>query len=294
MARMNGNPEENHPYLNSCPIGCLSPLVSTDIVLPEGPLRRCSGCGHLVSQCNEGRYRQSLTEFDNPQGTLPGPDSFSRHQRRTERCLVKIARALKKQPQEIRLLDVGCSTGAFIAVACRMGFSVEGVEPAPLPARSAQDSGLQVHQGLLEEIAFPDKAFDTVTLFEVIEHVRDAVSLVRECRRILRPGGILVIGTGNATSWAVSCMRSRWEYFHIERHGGHVSFFNPRSIRLLAERCGFSVDSLKTRSMRFFEKGDVHPFVYRLAKGVSELLNLPSQLFGKGHDMQVFLLRKEQ
>ena len=289
MAKVAGIPEKNHPYLDSCPIGCSSSLVITDIVFPEGPLRRCSECGQLVSQCGEELYRQSLSEFDDPQGTLPGPDSLARHHRRAEKCLIKIGRALRKPPQEIRLLDIGCSTGAFIAVACRMGFSAEGVEPAPKAARSAQDAGLRVHQGLLEEVAFPDQVFDAVTLFEVIEHVREAVPLIRECYRILRPGGVLVIGTGNAASWAVSVMRSRWDYFHIERHGGHVSFFNPRSIRLLAERCGFRVDSLKTRSMRFFEKEDVHPFVYRLAKGVSELLNLPSQLFGKGHDMQVFL-----
>ena len=289
MAKVAGIPEKNHPYLDSCPIGCSSSLAITDIVFPEGPLRRCSECGQLVSRCGEEIYRQSLSEFDDPQGTLPGPDSLARHHRRAEKCLIKIGRALRKPPQEIRLLDIGCSTGAFIAVACRMGFSAEGVEPAPKAARSAQDAGFRVHQGLLEEVAFPDQVFDAVTLFEVIEHVREAVPLIQECYRILRPGGVLVIGTGNAASWAVSVMRSRWDYFHIERHGGHVSFFNPRSIRLLAERCGFRVDSLKTRSMRFFEKEDVHPFVYRLAKGVSELLNLPSQLFGKGHDMQVFL-----
>jgi 2-polyprenyl-3-methyl-5-hydroxy-6-metoxy-1,4-benzoquinol methylase len=291
MTRMTGISEDNPPYLDSCPIGCFSSLVPTDIVLPEGPLRRCSDCSQLVSQCDEERYRQSLAEFDDPQGTLPGVDSLARHYKRVERCLLKIERTLKKPPQGIRLLDIGCSTGAFITVACRMGFSAEGVEPAPQAARSAQNAGLLVHQGLLEEMAFPDQAFDAITLFEVIEHVRDAVPLVRECHRILRPGGLLVIGTGNVDSWAVSCMRSHWEYFHIERHGGHVSFFNPRSIRLLAKRCGFCVDSIKTRSMRFFEKEDVHPLIYRLAKGVSELLNLPSQLFGKGHDMQAFLLR---
>ncbi len=154
MTRVTGIPEEKHPYLDLCPIGCLSHLVPTDIVLPEGPLRRCSDCGQLVSRCGEERYRQSLTEFDNPQGTLPGSDSLARYHRRAERCLVKIVRALKKNPQEIRLLDIGCSTGAFIAIANRMGFSAHGVEPAPQAARSAQDAGLRVHQGLLEEIAY--------------------------------------------------------------------------------------------------------------------------------------------
>jgi 2-polyprenyl-3-methyl-5-hydroxy-6-metoxy-1,4-benzoquinol methylase len=289
MTAMN---EENRTYLDSCPVGCLSSLVPTDIILAEGPLLRCAGCGHLVSQCSKERYRQCMAEFDDPRGTLPGPDSTARYAQRTRKCLAGIARSLQRPPQEIRLLDVGCSTGAFITVALRMGFIAEGVEPAPQAARSAQAAGLRVHQGLLEEIAFPDQAFDVVTMFEVIEHVGEILPLFRECRRILQPKGLLVIGTGNAESWAASFMKSRWEYLQIERHGGHVSFFNPLSIRLLAERSGFQIHSLKTRSMRFYEKGDVHPIIYRLAKIASELLNLPSQLFGKGHDMLVCLRRR--
>lgn len=285
------NPEG--PYLDSCPVGCLSPLDDTEILLAEGPLRRCSGCGQLVSRCSRERYLRFMAEFDDPHGTMPGPASEARYAKRSRRCLAAIARSLALPPQQIRLLDVGCSTGAFITVADRMGFVAEGVEPAPRAARSAQAAGLRVHQGLLEEVAFPDGSFDVVTLFEVIEHVRDALPLFRECRRILRTGGLLVVGTGNAESWAASFMSSRWEYFQIERHGGHVSFFNPRSIGLLAERGGFRVESLTTRSMRFYEKGDVQPIVYRLAKIASEMLNVPSRLFGKGHDMRVFLKKEE-
>jgi 2-polyprenyl-3-methyl-5-hydroxy-6-metoxy-1,4-benzoquinol methylase len=281
--------EKKRPYLSSCPVGCLSPLVPADIVLTEGPLLRCTSCGQLVSQCSEERYRQSMAEFDDPRGTLPKPDSTARYTERARKCLAGIARLLQKPPGEIRLLDVGCSTGAFIAVADRMGFVAEGVEPAPQAASSAQVAGLRVHQGLLEEIVFPDQSFDVVTMFEVIEHVRALLPMFRECRRILKPDGLLVIGTGNADSWTASVMASRWEYFHIEKHGGHVSFFNPVSIRLLVERSGFRIESMKTCSMRFYEKGDVHPIVYRLAKIASELMNIPSQLFGKGHDMHVIL-----
>ena len=84
-------------------------------------------------------------------------------------------------------------------------------------------------------------------------------------------------------------MKSRWQYFQIAHHGGYVSFFNPYSMRLLAERTSFTLQSLETRNVRFYEKGDVPPPLYRLAKTASELLNLPARVFGKGHDLLTIL-----
>lgn len=278
-------------YIEACPIGCAGPVEATAIVLPEGPLSRCPGCGQLVSRCSEERYQTSMSEFDDPRGTLPSPDSAERRFKRSRKCLLNIARMLNKPDHEIRLLDVGCSTGFFLFVADQMGFVAEGVEPAPLAAQAACAAGLRVHQGLLEDLSLSGNTFDAVTLFEVVEHVKHPLPLLKECYRIIKPGGLLVIGTGNTASWTASVMNADWEYFHIAKHGGHISFFNPVSINRLAERTGFRVVSLKTNSVRFFEKGDCSPVVYRTAKIVAELLNGPSKLFGKGHDMLVFLQR---
>jgi 2-polyprenyl-3-methyl-5-hydroxy-6-metoxy-1,4-benzoquinol methylase len=230
-----------------------------------------------------------MTEFDNPEGTLPDRDSVQRHFRRARKWLFQIAAKLNKPNHEIRLLDVGCSSGAFLQVACRLGFIAEGIEPAPQAAQSANDSGLKVQQGVLEDIKFPSHTFDVVTMFEVIEHIKDAYSLFKECFRIIKPGGLLLVGTANTDSWTASIMKARWEYFDISRHGGHISFFNPQSIRVLAKRSGFKIESLKTHSVRFLEKEDASPVFYRMAKIIAELMNLPSKIFGKGHDMLIFM-----
>jgi 2-polyprenyl-3-methyl-5-hydroxy-6-metoxy-1,4-benzoquinol methylase len=205
-------------YIEECPIGCTAPIAATSIVLPEGPLSRCPGCGQLVSRCSEERYQMSMSEFDDPRGTLPNPDSAERRFKRSRKCLLNIARMLNKPCRDIRLLDVGCSTGYFISVADRLGFVAEGVEPAPLAAQAACAAGLRVHQGSLEELSLPGDTFDAVTLFEVVEHVKHPVPLLKECHRILRPAGVLVIGTGNAASWTASFMKADWEYFHIAKH----------------------------------------------------------------------------
>jgi len=276
-------------YIETCPIGCRASLIETDIILAEGCLLRCSACGQLISQCSASQYLQSMTEFDNPKGTLPACDSIERHFRRTRKWLSWISSKLNKPNQEIRLLDVGCSSGPFLTIASRLGFKAEGVEPAPQAAQVARSSGLNVHQGFLEDIKFPSNTFDVVTMFEVIEHVKDALLLFNECHRIIKSGGLLMIGTANTDSWTANTMKSRWEYFDISRHGGHISFFNPQSMRVLAQKSGFKVVSEKTHSVRFLEKEGSTPVFYRMAKIIAELMNLPSRIFGKGHDMLIFM-----
>ncbi|OGT02357.1 MAG: hypothetical protein A2Y51_04215 [Gallionellales bacterium RIFCSPLOWO2_02_60_31] len=283
------NPESR--FLNTCPVGCNAPLEITAYVLPEGALLRCSACGQLISQCTEAHYWQSMQEFDDSQGTLPKAGSEGGRLRRSKKFLDQIAILLGQPPEKIRLLDVGCSSGAFLHAAVKLGFRAEGVEPAPKAAATAQAAGLKVHQGLLQEASYADGQFDAITLFEVIEHLQHPQELLQECRRILRPGGILLVGTGNAGSWSMAAMGARWEYLHIARHGGHVSFFNLGSLASLAQRSGFSVAAVRTRGVRFCEKGDCAKPVYRIAKLAGELLNIFAALLNKGHDMAVYLKR---
>jgi SAM-dependent methyltransferase len=120
---------------------------------------------------------------------------------------------------------------------------------------------------------------------EVIEHLKDPQSLLQECRRILRPGGIMLIGTGNTDSWSMAYMGANWEYLSIDNHGGHVSFYNPVSMRVLAARTGFSVVRIRTRGVRFYDVKDVSKPVYRVAKIAGELLNIAAKGLNKGHDM---------
>jgi 2-polyprenyl-3-methyl-5-hydroxy-6-metoxy-1,4-benzoquinol methylase len=191
----------------------------------------------------------------------------------------------------MRLLDVGCSRGQYVAAAEQFGFSAEGVEPAPRIAAAARAQGLNVHTGLLEEQAFPAASFDAITLFEVIEHLKEPLALMRECHRILKPGGIMCLSTGNTRSWTVAAMRGHWDYFDLEQDGGHVSFYNPHSLALLAERAGFTVADLETTRVRFTERSQVPLVVHTLAKAAAELLSFPAKLLHRGHQMLAYLRR---
>jgi 2-polyprenyl-3-methyl-5-hydroxy-6-metoxy-1,4-benzoquinol methylase len=231
-----------------------------------------------------------MMEFDSATGTLPSASSQQRHDERVGRLLQRIQQLMNvKTGDRIRLLDIGCSTGALLMTAQREGFEVEGVEPATRAAQAAQASGLKVIAGTLQEASVPSSSFHAATLIEVIEHLVAPRDLLREVWRILKPGGILLVGTGNVASWTVSFMSGRWEYFQVARHGGHISFFTPRSLECLATRCGFRIERLETKHVRFIESYQASPVVYRSLKVLGEVLNGPARLLNRGHDMLAFL-----
>ncbi|TKS60193.1 MAG: hypothetical protein EWM72_01577 [Nitrospira sp.] len=189
----------------------------------------------------------------------------------------------------IRLLDIGCSTGALIMSAQRCGIDAEGLEPAGRAAQAAQAAGLRVFPGTLAEAGFPSASFQAATLIEVIEHLREPGDMLREMWRILEARGILIVGTGNAASWTVAVMKGGWDYFQVNRHGGHISFFTPHSLGRLAIRCGFRIERIETRHVRFVESYQASPAVYRGLKVLGEVLNVPARLLNRGHDMLAFL-----
>src|SRR5262245_42991780 len=141
------------PYITACPIGCGDTLEQTAIALPDGAIRRCRECGQWVSPASEARYLDSMREFDSPEGTQPTAESRQRRFIQSERKLTQVVRRLNKSSPQVRLLDVGCSSGALVAAAQSLGFIAQGVEPAPQAAAAARAAGLNVRQGRLGEVA---------------------------------------------------------------------------------------------------------------------------------------------
>lgn len=275
--------------IERCPVGCRSDLVETTIILPEGPLRRCPSCGQLVSQITAQAYAESMHEFNTPRGTLPTQRTQQRHDERAAKLFRTVSSLLRAEPRGARLLDVGCSSGALLGSARRHGFDVEGVEPAVQAAEYARSTGLTVFQGYLQDACYPAASFDVVTLMEVIEHLADPSALLKEVWRILKPNGVFVVGTGNGASWTIQLVGASWGYLHVAQHGGHISFFNPDSLGNLAKQCGFIVERIETRRVSLADKQQAGRVKYGVLKVLAEMLALPARMFGKGHDMLVFL-----
>ena len=142
-----------------------------------------------------------------------------------------------------RLLDVGCGSGEFLSRMRTRGWSVAGVEPDPVAARAARDDDLDVRDGSLAEAAFADDTFDAIVLSHVIEHVHDPIALLRECGRVLRPGGMLVVMTPNLTSVGHRRFGADWRGLEPPRH---LHVFSVRSLDACAKAAGLHVSGMRT------------------------------------------------
>jgi SAM-dependent methyltransferase len=92
---------------------------------------------------------------------------------------------------------------------------------------------------------FASQRFDAVTLWDVLEHLPDPHAAVAEVARLLRPGGRLVLTTGDVGSLAARLSGSRWHLYTIPEH---LFFFSRRSLRLLLAAHGLRVESERAES----------------------------------------------
>jgi SAM-dependent methyltransferase len=109
-------------------------------------------------------------------------------------------------PPGASILDVGSGVGGFVVDCRQLGYRAFGVEPDRIGAgarlTSIQIAVRRVSSSVFtsavgEALPFPDKAFDLVTLNQVVEHVPDQLAVLREAVRVLRPGGALYVACPN-------------------------------------------------------------------------------------------------
>jgi 2-polyprenyl-3-methyl-5-hydroxy-6-metoxy-1,4-benzoquinol methylase len=145
-----------------------------------------------------------------------------------------------------QLLDVGCGSGDFLVDLRERGWQVRGIEPDPKATRVAREQyGLEVTTGTLEEAALPSASVDAITLSHVIEHVPHPVALLRECARVLRPGGKLVAETPNIESLGHRWFGANWRGLEVPRH---FFLFSRRALGACAQKAGLKIESLRSTS----------------------------------------------
>jgi 2-polyprenyl-3-methyl-5-hydroxy-6-metoxy-1,4-benzoquinol methylase len=164
-------------------------------------------------------------------------------------ALEEVARAAEGGP--MRILDLGCGSGYVAAELARRGHEVVGVDVSADGIRLARDTyeaelpGLRFHACSVYDDDFAERvggAVDCVLSLEVVEHLYLPRALFAQARRLLRPGGSLVVSTpyhGYLKNLAISLAGGWDRHFGVDWDGGHVKFFSPATLRRMAAEAGF-------------------------------------------------------
>ena len=134
-----------------------------------------------------------------------------------------------------RVLDVGCGNGRFSRRIAQQAEHVVAIDVAPHDEWNQAQSGLEFAVGNAEELAFPDRSFDTVFAMNMLHHTESPARAIGEIHRVCKPGGQIIIVEPN-----------RWNplgYVHLTLMGNHQHFPTRRFLELA--RGGLSTPELR-------------------------------------------------
>lgn len=160
-----------------------------------------------------------------------------------------------KNISDIDLVDVGCDTGGSLDHFLKRTRSAEGVDPILESVKLAKELGYKVKHGFIENLDYEDNSKDLVILLGTIEHAYDLNKALKECRRILRPNGLIFIRWRSNNLWG-----SPIEYFN----SNHYRYFNDYSIKYMANK--HKLDLILSSKEEIENKPGAEYFILRKSK----------------------------
>ncbi|MDP2759220.1 MAG: class I SAM-dependent methyltransferase [Sideroxyarcus sp.] len=265
---MNSITSEPRPLCDLC--GSSGELAQSGITDPDGNLagtwgfQRCSSCG--VYWLDPAPPPQELwkayatyhTHTSKASGRL-GKALLSLAHRFIKLGLLPlwIASGLKREADYLRfmtlaeepvgkLLDVGCGGGRLLNRMKKCGWQVEGTDfDGQAASKVTTRYGIKTHVGDLPQCNLAGNSFDAITMSQAIEHLYDPKATLRECLRLLKPGGLLVMTTPNVRSIGATEFGAYWRGWEAPRH---LHLFSVDSLQGLTRQAGFDVVDARTYS----------------------------------------------
>ena len=150
----------------------------------------------------------------------------------------KLRSLLESRMARGRILDVGCSAGYFLDVMD--GWERHGIEiPSQWAEMARKKYGDDIHVGTLEDSRYPAEFFDVITLQDTFDHLVDPLESLELCRRILKPGGRIVIKVHN-----IECLYARLSgrRFYAIIPPSHLFYYSKDTLKLALEKSGYTME----------------------------------------------------
>ncbi len=152
----------------------------------------------------------------------------------------KVYQILKKIPKG-KILEIGCCSGEFLELLKKDSWDVEGLEISEKAAKRGLKKGIKI-QGYdaNKKLPFDDNVFDVVFAGELIEHTFDDIDFLKECKRIIKPNGRIIISTPNLISLKnrILMLFGKDPRFAIADYHYHV--YTPHLIKRAFKKAGLS------------------------------------------------------
>jgi SAM-dependent methyltransferase len=220
---------------------------------PQYNFCRCDSCGYVFDS-----PRPSTAEVTAFYSQTSHYDSWLKEERWRDALWRRRLEKFLPHRAKGNLLDIGAGIGQFLHHAQPFFTQVTGTEVSASASRIAKEKyGIDLSIGQAEELGLPQDSFDNITLFHVLEHVPDPTRLIRLCRELLRPQGVLAIAVPNdVLAWTTSIKKigkklrlAPFQKFSpvlgIARAGDsreiHLSHFTPDVLHQLIKNSGFSI-----------------------------------------------------
>ena len=193
-----------------------------------------------------------------------------------------------------RLLDIGCGSGELLYYFKRHNWSCTGIEPNPSAREFARSQyGLRIEKE--EQLKkLPEKSFDVISMWHVLEHVPDVNERMIQVNRLLKDHGLLVIALPNPLSWDASYYQESWAAYDVPRHLYH---FSRKAFKYLAKKHHFKITDILPLTLDAYYvsflseryKANRMPFVRASLKGM--ISNIKAGKTGN-YSSLIYILRK--
>jgi 2-polyprenyl-3-methyl-5-hydroxy-6-metoxy-1,4-benzoquinol methylase len=168
-----------------------------------------------------------------------------------------------------KVLDVGCSTGAFLfQLKSRGHYRVVGTDISKPALDYARNCKLEIIDGSFLDYDFGGMRFDAITFWAVIEHLLEPKKFLSRASALLKPGGHCFILVPSMTSLAVRLLGARYRYIFPQ----HVNYFTAKTLKTLSRNESFETVAAGTMHFNpivilqdFRNKGEFVPDEQRAA-----------------------------